>query len=135
MLDERYVLRIINLKQFPFFLGGGLCIFAIICMLTFYAVKRVDLALSIAGIQLLLYLICNGVCSMIVRHLGNYIKKTIIVYVINIVILAIVLFLLKGNLFKEHSEFLPIYEALIFCFFTTLILIAFLRKIISYLND
>lgn len=136
MLKTTDVQQWAKLKRYPIYLGGVLCAAAIVFMLLVYAtVSDPKFVWTVVGIQLLLYLLLNAFSCLLVPDLWIYIKRTIGVFVINLVIMGLVLFLLLGNDFMEASGNFAAFGALIFCFFASLILISFIRGVADFFKN
>ena len=90
---------------------------------------------SVVGMNLLLYMLLNAFSCLLVPELWKYIKTTILVYLLNLGILFLMLYLLMGKDFSEYSGNLPAFGALVFCFFGSLILISFIRGAANFLKN
>ncbi len=136
ILDQKHLYPFINQKKFPFILGGGLLLLTIVAMLLINLFSgTADLVFLAGGTELLLYLISNAICSLIVTKFGGYIKKTIIIYILNLLVLFGFSFMLLRRSIFTYPEIFPIYCALIFCFFTSIILVMIIRQVFDVLKD
>lgn len=136
MLDERYLLKQINRKRFPFRMLGIL----------FLAVAFISIIIKISPVndqgmwsvgeaELLLYMIINAVVSMIVKPLSRHIKETILGYVINLALVILLFFALLGSSFGDTPNTFSIYSALVLCFFASVFLTYLIRQVIKMLDD
>lgn len=135
VLDESNAIKFINQKYYPAKLGGGLCIITIILIFILYSVGNYDLMISVAGIELLLYMLLNSVSGLIVSKLKPYFKQTVLVFCINFLMVFGLIYLLIGSHLLDYREYSPILEAFIFSFFGLFILVMLIRNIISLLKE
>jgi hypothetical protein len=123
-------------KNYPWMLGAALCGTAMLFMLLIYIITPNHLFVwSVVGIELLLYMLLNAFSCLLVPELWPFIKKTILVYLINLVLLGVLLYTLLGKDFAEYSGNLAAFGALVFCFFASLILISFIRATANFLKN
>lgn len=135
LLDERHAIKYINRKFYPYWLGGVLCALTILILTIVFLIRKYDLLVSIAGIEILLYMILNCVSGLIVSNIRRYFKVTVIAFLINVLIVFGYIYLLIGSRLSTYSEYLPILEAFIFSFFGSFILIVLIRNVISFLKE
>lgn len=135
MLDERNATKFVNRKYFPFMLAGVLCAVTLILNTFFYIVKKYDLIVSIAGIEILLYMIMNCVAGLLVEKIKPYFKLTVYAFLLNFILIAVHSYLLLGSGLAAYREYSPILEAFIFSFFGSFILVALIRNVVSFLKE
>jgi len=136
MLDKINVRKLTAQKLYPWYLGTALCGGAILIMLlVFISGAAYTYVWSVVGMNLLLYMLLNAFSCLLVPELWKYIKTTILVYLLNLGILFLMLYLLMGKDFSEYSGNLPAFGALVFCFFGSLILISFIRGAANFLKN
>jgi hypothetical protein len=135
MLDERNALKFVNRKYFPFILGGGLCAITLIFITLVFVMRKYDLIVSIAGIEILLYMIMNCVGGLLVSKIKPYFKLTVVAFLLNFAIVALYSYLLLGSKLADYREYSPILEAFIFSFFGSFILVALIRNVVNFLKE
>ena len=135
LLDERHATKYVNQKRYPFILGGVLCALTLLAITLVCALGRKDLAVSMAGIEILLYLILNCVSGLIVTHIKPYFRSTIITFLVNLIVVAGYIYLLLGSDLADYREYSPILEAFLFSFFGSFILVVLIRTVISFLKE
>ena len=135
MLDERNASKFVNRKYFPFILGGVLCAITLTCITLMFVMRKYDLIVSIAGIEILLYMIMNCVGGLLVSKIKPYFKLTVIAFLLNFVIVALYSYLLLGSKLADYREYSPILEAFIFSFFGSFILVALIRNVVNFLKE
>ncbi|MBC8046291.1 MAG: hypothetical protein H7Y00_05805 [Fimbriimonadaceae bacterium] len=136
IFDEQHITNSVNKKLFPFALGGILVFLAVISMVIVYLKnENVEMIWMVGGTELLMYLLINAICSLVVRRFGTYLKKTILAYIINLVILLSFIFLLAGKSAFDYNDIFPIYSALVVCYFMSIVLAFIIRKVMEALRD
>ncbi len=136
ILDEQYAFRLINKINYPFLFISVLCGFTCFALIiTKLISSNFELLWIIGGTELLLYLILNAISSLVVINYSNYIKKTLVAYLLNFIVLTGLIYLLTGFTLDGFNTVSSLYTALIFCFITSLGLITLLRSIIGFLKD
>lgn len=136
MLNTSDLLRWATQKKYPIFLGAALCASALVMMVLVYlTVSDHKFVWTVAGIELLLYMLLNAFSCLLVPDLWVYIKRTIPIYVLNIVALGTMLYLLLGKDFMVESGNAPAFGALVFCFFASLFLISFIRGVADFFKQ
>ena len=136
LFDEQHIKNFVNRKLFPFALAGILSFFAIIVMtVVYFNNENVEMIWMVGGTELLMYLLFNAICSLIVLRFGTYLKRTILAYISNLIILLVFIFLLAGKSAFEYDEFFSIYAALFVCFFMSIVLALIIRKVMEALRD
>lgn len=135
VLDERNATKFVNRKYFPFILGGTLCLITIVLIAFLFIMGKYDLIVSIAGIEILLYMIMNCVGGLLVSKIKPYFKLTVIAFLLNFMIVSLFIYLLLGSKLANYREYSPILEAFIFSFFGSFILVALIRNVVSFLKE
>lgn len=136
MLNKLNIKGLTAHPNYAWFLGAALCGSAILMMLiVFVSGLEYNYVWSVVGMELLLYMLLNAFSCLLVPDLWKYVKKTVLVYVINLGLLFLMLYLLLGKNFSDYSGNLPAFGALIFCFFGSLILISFIRGAVNFLKN
>lgn len=100
-----------------------------------FVMRKYDLIVSIAGIEILLYMIMNCVGGLLVAKIKPYFKLTVIAFLLNFVIVALYSYLLLGSKLADYREYSPILEAFIFSFFGSFILVALIRNVVNFLKE
>ncbi len=136
MLKTIDVKRWAQQKTYPIYLGAILCCTAIVFMLFVHlTVKDPKFVWTVVGIEMLLYMLLNAFSCLLVPDLWTYIKRTMGVYLLNLAMLGLVLYMLLGPNFMDFSGNFAAFGALIFCFFASLILISFIRGVADFFKN
>jgi|GEM_PF-1816206 len=136
MLKTIDVKRWSQQKKYPIYLGAVLCLTAVVFMLFVnLTVADPKFVWTVVGIELLLYMLLNAFSCLLVPDLWIYIKRTIGVYIVNLVVLGVTLYLLLGSDFMGKSGNFAAFGALIFCFFASLFLISFIRGVADFFKN
>ncbi len=135
VLDERNAIKYINRKRYPLILGGSLCILALVTIGLLFLAGKYDLMISVAGIELLLYMILNCVSGLIVLKIKPYFKVTVVVFIVNFFLIFGFIYLLIGSRLSEYRDYAPILEAFIFSFFGSFILVMIIRNVVTFLKE
>lgn len=132
-LDAR---KLILKKQYPLILGGSLCAVTFIAVLiVFVSGAEHKYLLTTFGTELLLYMLLNAVSSLIVADLWQHAKRTVLVYVSNLIVIGTLVYLLMDRDMHTISNFYPALGALIFCFFASMVLITLIRMVANFLKQ
>lgn len=137
MLNVLESRRLILKKSYPFLLGASLCALTLIGIFIGYAagVKPVSLLTTLAA-ELLLYMLLNAVSCLIVPNLWKHVKRTVVTYIANLLVVGSVLYLLLGKVkLQDSNGFYPALGALIFCFFASMVLIFIIRSVADFLKS
>ena len=127
---------IVNSKNYPMILAGILFVFAAVFMgVTFFITGDPKSLWTIFGIELLLYMLLNAFSCLIVTKIGLYLRKTVLFYVVNLILVVLLIYLYSGKSLLEYREGFPAFEALIFCFFSSLILITLIRSVVNFFKE
>lgn len=126
----------VNKKQYPFYLMGILFGISAISMLLITAVKgNPKFVWSVFGVELLFFMLLNAFSSLLVKNAGSYMRRVVLAYVINLIVTIALMLLLLGKKFWDFENIFPAYEALVFCFFSSLILITLIRTVVKFFKD
>ena len=136
MLNENDAYRLILHKRYPFMLGGVLCVLTIFAVLICYAAGVADkYLLTVVGSELLLYMLLNAISCLLVANMWKYVKTTIPVYITNLIIQFLVLYFILGASINDHKAFFPSLGALVFTFFSSMVLITVIRMVANFLKQ
>lgn len=136
MLNELDARKWILSKRYALWLGGLLCGFTVFVILLEYVFGAADKYLfTTLGTELLLYMLLNAISCLIVEDMWKHVKRTVPVYTGNLLVVSTVLYLLLGAEWKAHKTFFPALEALIFCFFASMVLILVIRSVATFLKQ
>ena len=72
--------------------------------------------MAASGTDLLLYLLANAIFSLVFTEFERFVKRSVLAYLIHVVILSGLLYLFLGGLPEDAREVLPVYGALIMSF-------------------
>lgn len=126
----------VDSKHYPMYLSGILFGFAAIFMgITFLITGELKSLWTVFGIELLLYMLLNAFSCLIVTKIGLYLRKTILFYVLNLVLVIVLIYLYSGKSLMDYRDGFPAFEALIFCFFSSLILISLIRSVVNFFKE
>ncbi len=135
-MGESSIRNTINKKNFPFYMAGALLAAALTAVLLAVGAGAAnDVLWMIGGTQLLMYLIANALCTLTVDNVRRYLKRTVVAYLLNLVLMCGAIWLFTGNSFTARETVLPIYCALLFCFAMTIAFMLFIRRMINLLKD
>ncbi len=136
MQKRSYIKELVNRKMYPFQLAGALfCITAFFMVIVYLLVSDHKYIWTVFGIELLFYMLVNAFSSLMVDNAAAYMKKVVIAYTINLILCITLLVILLGSSFREYAHTFPAFEALIFCFFSSLILITLIRTVVNFFKD
>jgi len=117
-------------------LASALLGFAAIGMgIVFFVTGEVKSLWTVFGIELLMYMLLNAFSCLIVKKIGLYLRKTVLFYVINLILVVLLIYLYSGKSLLDYKEGFPAFEALIFCFFSSLILISLIRAVVNFFKE
>jgi len=127
---------LVDSKSYPMLLASALFGFAAIGMgIVFLVTGEVKSLWTVFGIELLLYMLLNAFSCLIVKKIGLYLRKTVLLYVINLILVVLLIYLYSGKSLLDYKEGFPAFEALIFCFFSSLILISLIRAVVNFFKE
>lgn len=136
ILDEQHAIHYINNKHYPMLLFVILfCVCVFVSLILFVIHKSPEQVWIVGGTELLLYLMINSISSLIVKNVRKYLKKTVLFYIVNLIALLLFIYLLYGKAGMQKKEFIPIYGALVICFFLSLVLVIIIRKVFSAFKE
>lgn len=136
ILEERNIIKAIDKKNFPFRVAGILLAATILAVLIAAAVGfENDVLWMIGGTELLIYVIVNSLCTLAVENTSRYLKRTMVAYLLNLLLMSGYIWLFTKNNFSLRESVVPIYLALIFCFIMSVALVLFIRQMLSMLKD
>jgi hypothetical protein len=136
MLQEDFLKRSINRKWFPFVLPAWLLGLALLMLLCIAVMGNEEhLILMVGGTELLLYLISNALCMLVVRDFDPYFKRTMLAYLLNLLVLGAILAIFMGGLPENVRDSWPVFLALIVSFFLSLGLVVLIRQILTILRQ
>lgn len=136
MLQEDFLKRWINRKWFPFILPAWLLVLAFFMLLLVAVMGNEEsLIVMVGGTELLLYLISNALCMLVVRDFDPFLKRTMLAYLINLVVLGSILAVFLGGFSDQVRESWPVYMALVVSFFLSLGLVVLIRQILTILRQ
>lgn len=126
----------VDSKNYPMYLAGILFGFAAIFMgITFLITGELKSLWTVFGIELLLYMLLNAFSCLIVTKIGLYLRKTILFYVLNLLLVIVLIYLYSGKSLMDYRDGFPAFEALVFCFFSSLILISLIRSVVNFFKE
>lgn len=127
---------LVDSKNYPMLLASALLGFAAIGMgIVFFVTGEVKSLWTVFGIELLMYMLLNAFSCLIVKKIGLYLRKTVLFYVINLILVVLLIYLYSGKSLLDYKEGFPAFEALIFCFFSSLILISLIRAVVNFFKE
>lgn len=136
ILDEKHAIHYINNKKYPLFLFAILfCLCVFVSLILFVIYKSPEQTWIVGGTELLMYLMINSISSLVVKNVKKYLKKTVLFYIVNLIVLLLFIYVLYGKAGMQKKEFIPIYGALVICFFLSLVLVIIIRKVLSAFKD
>lgn len=136
MLNELDARKFIRNKRYALWLGGSLCAFTVVMILLEHLFGAAEKYLfTTLGTELLLYMLLNAISCLIVDDMWQHVKRTVPVYAGNLLIISAVLYIVVGAGWKDHRTFFPALEALIFCFFASMVLILVIRSVATFLKQ
>lgn len=126
----------VDAKNYPMYLAGILFgLTAIFMGIAFFVTGELKSLWTVFGIELLLYMLLNAFSCLIVAKIGLYLRRTVLFYVINLLLVVVLIYLYSGKSLTEYRDGFPAFEALIFCFFSSLILISLIRAVVNFFKE
>lgn len=126
----------VDSRNYPMVLAAILFGAAVIFMgITYIITNEVKSLWTVFGIELLLYMLLNAFSCLIVTKIGLYLRKTILFYILNVVLVVLIIYLFSGQSLLNYRSGFPAFEALIFCFFSSLILITLIRSVVNFFKE
>ncbi len=134
--NELNVRNIVNHKRYPFMLAASLLVLTVCFLLGIYFSSGNEKYFwPVFGAELLLFMLINAFSFLLINNPGRYIRRIILFYIINLFIIVPLLFTLLGDKLQDYKNLFPAFEALVFCFFASLILIYLLRSIVNFFKE
>lgn len=136
MLKEDFIQRGLKDDRFPFRVSAAFSLLALfLLLLASLAADRNEMLMAAGGTDLLLYLLANAILSLGVHEFERFVKRSVLAYLIHVVILSGLLYLFLGGLPEDAREVLPVYGALIMSFFLSVGLVVLIRQVLSILRE
>ncbi len=136
MAKNTYINKLVDSRNYPLILAGILFGITALLMLLVFAITRDGRHLwTVLGFELLLYMLLNAFSCLIVTKIGLYLRNTILLYILNLVLVITLIYLLLGENLKNYEKGFPAFEALVFCFFSSLMLICLIRSVVNFFKD
>lgn len=136
MLNELDALKLIRHKYYAFLLGGSIGLLCIIFLLIEHAAgAQHKYFFTTLGTALLFYMLVNAISCLLVENMWAHVKRTIPVYVLNVLLSGGLIYWFIGGAVDDHKAFYPALAALIFCFFASMVLILVIRSVASFLKE
>ena len=128
--------KTLNQPYYPFQLSGILLAFATLLLLFFSLIgNNPDLIVLAAGTELFLYILANSISALVVDRFESYVGKTVLAYVLNLIVLFLLIMLFSGGIPDNLKETYQVYLALIISFMLSLGIIILIRQVLSFLKE
>ncbi|MEZ5014238.1 MAG: hypothetical protein R2794_08095 [Chitinophagales bacterium] len=135
MAGEFQAGKYIDRKDYPFRLTGSLFVLTTTIVFIVYISTGNGITMyTVFGTELFLLLLLNAFSCLLVKRFGFYIKRMVLAYILNTTLLFLLHYILLDKGPAAYKNIYPTLQALIFCFFSSLMLLFFLRTIVDYLK-